>query len=222
MADRHDELARLLEHARADAPSEQLISEVRERVMTTVASTPGGSESSAPHAGVAAHGASVLPASWAAKLVLSAVGLGLIATAYLAQRPAAPEPQRAPHIAAPPAATVEPARVEPIAPSIPPAVSAPAPEPPVVAPKPKPRAGVRRAEEPPAQVAPPPEAPPPAPAVAPNASFAEEVALIKAALAAQREGRAAEAREKLAEHARRFPEGQLVNERKRIEARLGQ
>jgi hypothetical protein len=86
----------------------------------------------------------------------------------------------------------------------------------VLAPQPKKRPIVRASEPEPV-----PE-PVPALAPAPPSSIAEEIALIKAAIAAQREGRAAEAREKLAEHARRFPEGQLVSERKRIEARLGQ
>jgi hypothetical protein len=63
--------------------------------------------------------------------------------------------------------------------------------------------------------------PVPVPAPPPPDPFAEEVALIKAALAAQQAGRPDEARAKLDEHARRFPEGQLVSERKRIEARLG-
>jgi hypothetical protein len=215
VADQHDELARLLEHARADAPSEQLISEVRERIMTSVTGSSGGSESAAPQAGVALHGASALPVSWTLKLALGAVGLGLIATAYLAQRPAAPEPARVPQVEAPLAPVIEPPRVEPIAPPAPPVVTAPAPEPPVLAPQPKKRPIVRASEPEPVP------APAPAPSTA-TSSIAEEIALIKAAIAAQREGRAAEAREKLAEHARRFPEGQLVSERKRIEARLGQ
>jgi len=216
VADPHDELARLLDHARADAPSEQLISEVRERVLSSVASTPIGSESAAPHAAGAAQGVHGLLASWTAKLVVGAVGLGLMTTAYLGQRSAAPEPARAPLVEAAPAPVVEPARIEVIAPPPPPpAVIQPAPEPQLAAPKPK-RPAVRHTDEPPVA------APAPAAAPAPNVSFAEEVALIKAALAAQREGRPAEAREKLEEHARRFPEGQLVSERKRIEARLGQ
>lgn len=213
--DQHDELARLLDHARADAPSDQLISEVRERVMSSVASAPGGGESAAPQAGVTVHGASALPASLTFKLVLGAVGLGLITTAYLAQRPAAPEPARAPQVEAPRAPVIEPPRIEPIAPPEPPApaaVTAPAPEPPVLAPQPKKRIIVRPSEP----------RPTPAPTPAPPSSIAEEIALIKAAIAAQRENRPGEAREKLAEHARRFPEGQLVSERKRIEARLGQ
>ena len=217
--DQHDELARLLDHARADAPSEQLISEVRERVMTSVASTPGGGESMSPQAGVAAHAAPALPVSWTLKLALGAVGLGLITTAYLAQRTAAPEPARAPQVEAPAAPAIEPPPVEPIAPPeppAPPAVTAPAPEPPVLAPQPKKRPIVRASE--PAPV----PAPVPAPSPPAISSIAEEIALIKAAIAAQREGRPEEAREKLAEHARRFPEGQLVSERKRIEARLGQ
>jgi hypothetical protein len=59
----------------------------------------------------------------------------------------------------------------------------------------------------------------PAPVVeAPSSSaFAEELALIKVALEAQRAGRIDEARAKLAEHAQRFPSGQLTHERQRIE-----
>jgi hypothetical protein len=217
VADPHDELTRLLDHARADAPSEQLISQVRERVLTSAASGPGGSESAAPQAAGAAHGTQGLLASWSAKLVICVAGLGLMTTAYLAQRSAAPEPERAPQVEAPlaPAPLAAPASVEVIAPpALPPAIAALPAEPAATPLKLKQRPAAPRA------AAVPVPAPVPVPALPPPASFAEEVALIKAALAAQREGRPDEAREKLAEHARRFPEGQLVSERKRIEARL--
>lgn len=206
MADQHDELDRLLGHARADAPSEHVLGEVRQRVISSLAA---GATSAAPAAVTFGR----VRSSWALKLIVGGIALGLVLAAYFALRPApaSREPVRAPETSAQPA----PRPIEAIAPRlVPPAIVGPAPESPIVEPAPKPHRVARRAQAPAAQVEP---AKPPAT----NASFAEEVALIKAALDAQREGRADEARAKLEDHARRFPAGQLVNERKRIEARLG-
>jgi hypothetical protein len=211
VANPHDELARLLDHARADAPSAQLLSGVRERMLSATGAPPTPIESMIAPRAISA--ASTGAASWLVKLSLGALLAGLIAAGYQASRPAAREakPELAPQTFAP-AVPASPSPVE-LAPAPAPPLDGPVTEPPVLeAPKLKPRRVIRPPQpEPVTRAAPPP---------APSSSFAEEVALLKLALDAQRAGRVGEARAKLDEHARRFSQGQLVSERKRIEARL--
>jgi RNA polymerase sigma-70 factor (ECF subfamily) len=212
--EREDELARLLEHARAEAPSAHVLTDVRERLLSSASDAVASSAGAAPTATPGAAVKLALPG----KLAASALAIGaVIAAVYSASFDAkTPVPRAVPARVAP-AAVQEPAPLSAHKP-LEPAVIEPAPE--LVAPsvelrldgKPLKRARIKVESAPVAPI----EAAPT------NPSFAQELGLIKAALEAQRAGRIDEARAKLEEHARRFPNGQLTHEREQIEARLSQ
>jgi hypothetical protein len=149
------------------------------------------------------------------KLIAGAVVAGAVVAAAVVMRPFEARevpPARAPRaepVQVAPAPVEVPRAIEPAAVEPAPEVAMPGLEPPVETKTPK-RARTKIAAKEPAPVV---EAPS-------SSAFAEELALIKVALEAQRAGRIDEARAKLAEHAQRFPSGQLTHERQRIEARL--
>lgn len=215
MDEREDELARLLEHARAEAPSASVLSDVRESLLSSAseaaASSAGAASTASPAAPTAA-----LKLALPLKLVVGALAVGAaIAVISASFETRAPVPRAVPALPAPAAEpapkALAPAVIEP-APAPAPASDAPGLEPPL-AEKPPKRLRSKVASAPvTAEV----EAAPT------SAAFAEELGLIKAALEAQRAGRMDEARAKLEEHARRFPKGQLTHERERIAARLSQ
>jgi hypothetical protein len=216
MDEREDELARLLEHARNDVASADVVAEVRGKLMTSIAvdSVPSDGGASAGSAGSSAALKLALPV----KLATSLAVMGAVITAFvmLDGREVAPAKspsrvlERTPAVVVPPpAAMPEVTRGAALEPSV--TVETPFVDDPAGHSKVKKR-GARKPIIAPLEAA--------ALQAAPEPSFAEELSLIKAALAAQREGRLEDARAKLVEHAQRFPEGQLTHERKRIEARL--
>jgi hypothetical protein len=222
MNDRERELERFLERARMDAPSAQQLARTRERLLSNITNPPPspnghGPSASAPHASAPA--ASSASAALGLKIVGASMLLGVSTVALRASLAShAPEPERSVPAATVPVETAAPVARPPATANAPPAGDAPPTAVPAVgaphntapvAHKPARSEPQNAAANPAAKIA-----------VDPTHDFARDVALLQAAIEAHRRGDDAEARRKLAEHERLYPNSQLSLERGRLAAEL--
>ena len=218
MNDRARELERFIERARMDAPSTEQLARGRERLLSNIMNPPPGSSSGGHGSNApAGHASTTAAASGSVAVALKIMGasvlLGVGAIALRASLAShASEPVRSVPQMTAPVTTPAPAAPQNVV-NAPPADEAqPISEPAQAAPH---HTGAHAARKI-ARASMPQKAGPsaaPEKPTDPAQAFAREVALLRAAIEAHRRGDDVEARKKLTEHERAYPNSQLSQER---------